>query len=81
MRLITIGSAGVAADLVPRGYGPSGPNLLADMVSPRGFGPLVILFEGRKYLFLQCFFVLPQAPTVGTSMNGLNYKGRILSRI
>ena len=39
---------------------PGGPNLLADMVSPRGFGPLVILIEERKSLFLQCFFVLPR---------------------
>ena len=49
------------ADLVPHRYGPlrpksasgfgvpGGPNLLVDMVSPRGFGPLIILFEERKY--------------------------------
>ena len=32
--------AGVPADLVPRGFGPPGPNPLLDLVSPRGFGPL-----------------------------------------
>ena len=47
------------------GFGlPGGPKLLADMVSPRGFGRLVIiLFEERKYIILQCFFILPHAST------------------
>ena len=77
----------------PSGFGPlriwsprtkSVSELLASGYGlPRGFGPLVILFEERKNLFLRCFFILPQIPTVSisTSMNGLNYKGRILRGI
>ena len=71
--MVPPGGFGPPRPISASGLGPpGGPNPLADMVSPRGFSSLVILFEERKYIFLHTHLRV----LISTSMNGLNHKGR-----
>ena len=50
--------AGVTADLVPRGFGPPGPNLLADLV-PHNY-ILADLVHPPKCRFFSTYFLIFQ---------------------